>query len=172
MKHIKITKEEVSLAKELSVEMGKLNNSITKGKGNITGFLGEIITANYLGIELSNTYDYDMLFNNLKIDVKSKQVTTPPKDHYECSVAALNTKQECDVYVFTRILPKKWSKNDYSEGWILGYMNKKDYFKTAVFLKKGEVDPSNNWKVPTDCYNMPINKLNKMEELYDKTRAL
>ena len=168
MKHIKITQEDVDLAKKLSTEMGQLNNSITKGRGNITGFLGEIITANYLETELSNTYDYDMIFDNLKIDVKSKRVTSPPKDYYECSVAALNTKQECDIYVFTRILPKKWSDNNYSEGWLLGYMDKKSYFKKATLLKKGEVDTSNNWKVSTDCYNMRISKLNKMEELYEK----
>tara|TARA_R110002020_G_scaffold224361_1_gene433866 strand:+ start:530 stop:1042 length:513 start_codon:yes stop_codon:yes gene_type:complete len=170
VKHIRITKEDVDRAKKLSTEMGKLNNSIMKGKGNITGFLGEIITANYLGTELSNTYDYDIIFNNFKIDVKSKKVTTPPRDHYECSVAALNTKQDCDVYIFTRILPKKWSKHDYSEGWLLGYMDKKDYLKRATFLKKGQVDPSNNWKVRTDCYNLPINELNNLQvlkELYE-----
>jgi len=161
VKHIKIKKEEVDLAKKLSLEMGELNNSITKGRGNIIGFLGEIITANYLDTKISNTYDYDMIFNNLKIDVKSKRVTTPPKDYYECSIAALSAKQKCDMYIFTRI------KNDYSIGWLLGYLDKKEYFKNAKFLKKGEVDPSNNWKVSVDCYNLPINKLNKMEELYE-----
>ena len=62
MKHIKITKEEVSLAKELSVEMGKLNNSITKGKGNITGFLGEIITANEFGLYYQESRRMNLYF--------------------------------------------------------------------------------------------------------------
>tara|TARA_R110000765_G_scaffold365901_1_gene456034 strand:- start:116 stop:622 length:507 start_codon:yes stop_codon:yes gene_type:complete len=165
MKHIKITEKDIEKAKQMSIDMGRLNNSITKGKGNIVGFLGELLVANYLGIKLNNTYDYDMIFNNTKIDVKSKRVTSPPKEHYECSVAALNTKQECDVYVFTRILPKKFSSSNYSEGWLLGYMDKKDYLTKATFLKKGDVDPSNNWKVKTDCYNLPINKLNSIEKL-------
>ena len=142
--------------------MGTLQNSITKGQGNVHGFLGEIITSRFLKSKLSNTYDYDIIYNNLKIDVKTKRVTTPPKDYYECSVASLNTKQLCDVYVFTRIL------KDMTKGWLLGYINKKDYFDKATFLKKGEVDHSNNWKVATDCYNLPINKLNNIERLINE----
>ena len=129
MKHIKITKENVNLANEMSSDMGILNNSITKGKGNVIGFLGEIIVAEELGISLNNTYDYDLVFNNKKIDVKSKRVTSAPRDYYECSVADLNTKQKCDFYVFTRI------KNDLSEGWILGYLEKEKYLEDSKFLK-------------------------------------
>nr|QPI16365.1 MAG: hypothetical protein NIOZUU157_00256 [Virus NIOZ-UU157] len=159
MRHIKITDKHIKLAKKMSSSMGTLNNSITKGQGNIIGFLGEIIVAEYLNIVLSNTYDYDLIYKNKKIDVKSKRVTTPPKDYYECSIAALNTKQKCDLYVFTRI------KNDLSAGWIVGQLNKKEYLNNSKFLKKGEVDSDNNWKVLTDCYNLPINKLKDIEEL-------
>ena len=55
MKHIKITKENVNLANSMSSDMGILNNSITQGKGNVIGFLGEIIVAEELGISLNNT---------------------------------------------------------------------------------------------------------------------
>ena len=159
MKLINITQENITEAKKLSGEMGKLNNSITKGEGNIHGFLGEIITANLLSVSTFNTYDYDIVFNNIKIDVKTKKVNTPPRNYYECSIANLNTKQKCDVYVFTRIL------NDMTKGWLLGYINKKDYFEKATFLRKGSIDPSNNWKVLTDCYNLPINKLKDIDNL-------
>lgn len=160
MKHIKILKEDIELARKMSDNMGALNNSITKGQGNIIGFLGEIIVAQYLDITLNNTYDYDLIYNDKKIDVKSKKVSSPPRDYYECSVAALNTKQKCDLYVFTRI------KNDLSEGWILGCLEKEKYLTASTFLKKGSIDPDNNWKVSTDCYNLPINKLKNIEELY------
>tara|TARA_Y100000296_G_C4985864_1_gene162951 strand:- start:35 stop:526 length:492 start_codon:yes stop_codon:yes gene_type:complete len=159
MRYIKILETHIEQAEKMSKQMGHLNNSITKGKGNIIGFLGEIIVANYLNIILKNTYDYDLVYKNKKIDVKSKRVTTPPKAYYECSIAALNTKQKCDLYVFTRI------KNDLSAGWILGYLEKDKYLKDSKFLKKGEIDLDNNWKVITDCYNLPINKLKDIEEL-------
>jgi len=163
MKRIDITGEDIKEAKLLANNMGTLQNSITKGQGNVHGFLGEIITSKFLKSKLSNTYDYDIIHNNLKIDVKTKRVTTPPRDYYECSVASLNTKQLCDIYVFTRVL------KDMTKGWLLGYINKKDYFDKAVLLKKGDIDPSNNWKVKTDCYNLPINKLNNIENLINET---
>ena len=159
MIHIKIIKEDIDLANKMSSNMGTLNNSITRGKGNVIGFLGEIIVAKYLGITLDNTYDYDLIFNNKRIDVKSKKVSSPPRDYYECSVAALNIKQKCDLYMFTRI------KSDLSEGWILGCLEKEKYLTDSKFLKKGTIDPDNNWKVLTDCYNLPINKLENIENL-------
>ena len=159
MKNIKIKKKDIDRATEMSNNMGTLNNSITKGEGNVIGFLGEIIVANELGINLDNTYDYDLIFDGKKIDVKSKRVTSEPRDYYECSVAALNTKQKCDVYMFTRI------KSDLSEGWILGYLDKEKYLNDSKFLKKGSVDPDNNWRVRTDCYNLPINKLENVDKL-------
>lgn len=146
--------------------MGKLKNSITAGKGNVHGFLGEIITANFLKVNIANTYDYDIIFNSIKIDVKTKRVNTPPRDHYECSIADLNTKQKCDVYVFTRIL------NDMTKGWLLGYINKKEYFEKANFLKKGSIDPSNNWKVSTDCYNLAIHQLEDIDKLKNDRRYM
>jgi len=159
MKNIKIEKEDINLAKKMASSMGTLNNSITKGQGNVIGFLGEIIVAKELGITLDNTYDYDLIFNNKKIDVKSKKVSSAPRDYYECSVAALNTRQKCDLYAFTRI------KNDLSEGWILGCLEKEKYLSDSKFLKKGSIDPDNNWKVLTDCYNLPINKLETVDKL-------
>tara|TARA_R110000744_G_C18937551_1_gene513939 strand:- start:38 stop:532 length:495 start_codon:yes stop_codon:yes gene_type:complete len=163
MKPIKISKSFIDKAKSKSDQMGQLRNSITKGAGNVHGFLGEIITVNELKAEESNTYDYDIKLNNLTIDVKTKRVTTPPRSFYECSVAALNTKQKCDFYVFTRIL------KNMELGWILGYISKEDYFKKANFLKKGTVDPSNGWTVSTDCYNLPISDLKSIEELKHET---
>ena len=159
IKRIKIEKEDVSLANKMSSNMGALNNSITNGKGNVIGFLGEIIVAKELGITLDNTYDYDLIFNDKKIDVKSKRVTSAPRDYYECSVAALNTKQKCDLYMFTRI------RSDLSEGWLLGYLEKEKYLADSNFLKEGSIDPDNNWRVKTDCYNLPINKLKNVGKL-------
>ena len=101
----------------------------------------------------------DLIFDDKKIDVKSKRVTSAPRDYYECSVAALNTRQKCDVYMFTRI------KSDLSEGWILGYLDKEKYLNDSKFVKKGSVDPDNNWRVRTDCYNLPISKLENVDKL-------
>lgn len=139
-------------------EMGVINNSITEGDGNIAGFLGEEIANSVIGGEINNTYDYDIIKDDVKYDVKTKRCTSEPKHYYECSVAAFNTKQKCDQYVFVRVENKfgRWGR-----AWILGSYYKDMYFKDARFLKKGKIDGNNKFKVKADCYNMEIRNLDQ-----------
>ena len=60
MKHIEISEDDIAKATMKATQMGELRNSITKGEGNLHGFLGEIITANELKAEEENTFDYDI----------------------------------------------------------------------------------------------------------------
>ena len=76
-----------------------------------------------------------------------------PQGHFECSVCDYNSKQKCDAYAFVRV------KKDLSVGWLLGVKNKDNYFKESTFMKKGDIDPSNNFVVRADCYNLSIDKL-------------
>ena len=153
MIEINITDDMLIKARAKSVEMGKIHNSILRGRGNMSGFLGEQIALNVLGGRWENTFDYDLVVDNLKVDVKTKQTSVMPLPHYECSIAKLNTKQKCDAYAFVRIL------NDFSKGWFLGVLTKTEYYDKATFLTKGDVDPSNNYTVKADCYNVRIDEL-------------
>lgn len=144
-------------AKEKSKEMGVLNNSIRSGEGNLVGFIGEIIVSEYLGVDLNNTYDYDLVYMNVKCDVKTKECTSPPKINYDCSIASYNTKQKCDAYIFVRVCGYK--------AWILGWLSKKEYFEKSIFLRKGQKDPSNNFTVKANCYNVKIEKLRSIENI-------
>lgn len=157
MIEVVITPDMLVEARDKAAEMGKLRNSITSGAGNIAGFIGEAIAQQVLGGSLMNTYDYDLVLDDgTKIDVKTKQTSVKPLETYECSIVNLNTTQKCDHYVFVRV------KNDFTVGWYLGSYPKEQYFKDAVFRKKGDVDPSNGYVVRSDCYNLPINKLQHM----------
>jgi hypothetical protein len=121
----------------------------------MSGFIGEQIALQILDGKWDNTFDYDLVVNDKKVDVKTKQTSVKPLPHYECSIAKLNTKQKCDAYAFVRIL------NDFSKGWYLGVLTKEDYYDKATFLRKGDVDPSNNYTVKADCYNVRIDELAK-----------
>jgi hypothetical protein len=146
---VKITEDHIKKAKKMAEEMGKLKNSITKGDGNLAGFIGEIIVAELAGAKHKNTYDYDMVLSDGKtVDVKTKRTTVEPKEYYESSVAAFNTKQECDYYAFVRV------HTDLTKAWFLGIISKDVYYMKAHFLRKGEFDNSNNYEVKADCYNM------------------
>lgn len=141
-------------ARDKAAEMGRLRNSIINGAGNIAGFIGEAIAQQVLGGELSNTYDYDLVLPSGKtVDVKTKQTSVKPLESYECSIAALNTTQECDYYAFIRV------KNDFTVGWYLGMYDKKQYMEDATFMKKGTVDASNGYTVKSDCFNLKISEL-------------
>ena len=160
MEEILITKDMINKAKAKANQMGTIKNSITKGQGNIAGFIGEEIVLNYLNEKDNNSYDYDLILKDgRKVDVKTKRTTVKPRTNYDCSVAAFNTKQKCDVYIFCRIL------NDLSKGWILGYKDKEDYFNEARFMKKNEIDPANNFRVRADCYNVAIEDLESIDNL-------
>ena len=149
------TKSQIALARKKANEMGVLKNSITKGKGNVYGFLGEILVSSLIQGRSKNTYDFDIIKNETTIDVKTKTCTSEPRPNYYCSVAAFNIKQQCDIYIFVRIM------EDFSKAWILGACTKEFFYKNAQFNKKGTIDESSpyKWKFKADCYNLPINKL-------------
>lgn len=162
---VPISAETRTIAYAKSDEMGKLNNSILVGKGNEVGFIGEEVVKKYLTeqtsgeIESGNHYDYDFIFQGKKFEVKTKLTTVQPKSSYDCSVANFNPNQKCDYYIFARV-HEFWEK-----GWLLGYMTPKEYYEQAVFMKKGDIDPSNNYTVKADCYNVKILNLRNIKDL-------
>ena len=166
MIQLEIKKEWVEKAKEKAKEMGVLNHSILKGNGNITGFIGEFMVENFLKAKIENTYDYDIIKNNVKIDVKSKRCTSIPRPDYDCSVPAYNTRQKCDLYVFTRIM------NTQDIGWICGVISKKDFFKKARLWKKGQVDESNMMEFKEDSYNLKIGDLVDFKMLLENKKKV
>ncbi len=154
MIEVVITGDMLVTARDKAAEMGKLRNSIISGAGNLAGFIGEAVAQQVMGGVLANTYDYDLILCNGKtVDVKTKQTSVKPLETYECSIAALNTKQDCDYYAFVRV------KNDFSVGWFLGVYEKQQYMLDAKYLTKGTIDPSNSYVVKSDCYNLPIHQL-------------
>jgi hypothetical protein len=141
MIEIEITQEMIIRATKKSLEMGEIRNSITSGMGNIAGFIGEQVANEVIKGIINNTYDYDIIEDNILWDVKTKRCTSRPRPHYECSIAALNTHQICTKYAFVRL----------------------EFYKKAKFLKKGDFDPDNNFTVKADCYNVKISDLNPFE---------
>ena len=135
-------------------KLGVLKNSISKGMGNVAGMLGEEIVLKVLGGKLESNYDYDIIFpDGSTTDVKTKLTTVKPLPKYSCSVSAYNIRQKCDSYTFVRV------KKDLTVGWFLGSINKLDFFNEARFVEKGEIDPTNEYKARTSCFNCPISVL-------------
>lgn len=160
MIEVDITASMRNRAKYYARKLGQLHNSITKGEGNTAGYLGEFAyLETFSGTWTKDDRDYDLITSNdLYADVKTKRCKSKPKLNYECSVANYNAQQDCDIYIFTRV------QKDYTKCWLLGWMETEKYFDLSVFLKEGEIDPSNGWKVRCDCYNLSISDLNEFTE--------
>ena len=135
-----------------------IKDSLRDGEGIFPGLIGEFLVKHVKKGELKNTHDYDLITPaGLKIDAKTKVRSVAPLSHYFCSVTDFNTRQKCDDYAFVSLL------SDYSYGWFLGSIEKKEFYKKAKFFKKGEKDPTSPPHKPfyfkCDCYNLEIYKL-------------
>jgi len=157
MIEVPITEDMIIKAKRMADGMGVLKASIMQGKGNLYGFLGELIYLEACGGKHLNTYDYDIVMDDgTKVDVKTKKTSAVPKPHYDASISNHNLKQACDIYGFCRV------KDDLSVGWVLGNKSKVSFFDGARFVKRGEYDPSNGFKARSDHWSMPIKELDQV----------
>jgi hypothetical protein len=156
---IEITPEMTARAQEKAQEMGELRNSIRRGQGNLAGFLGEeVVLAAWSGSESHNTFQHDITFEDVTFEVKTKDRTVEPRADYEASVANFNTRQQADFYVFVSLFRPKGTQ-EYQRGYVIGVIEKEAYKQQANFLRVGDTDPSNGWRVSADCYNLPYEKL-------------
>lgn len=169
MKEYKPIKVDISaemIEKAKLRDKGAYNNrSFMNGHGNLVGFLGEYITLAYRpDFQLINNFNYDLLFKDYRIDVKTKHQSVPqdPMGYYEASVDVNSLHQELDFYIFCRIFKK--SDNEFPYGWILGAISKDDFFKYARKLKKGDADGDNGYKVRQDCYNIRYDQLKQIKK--------
>jgi hypothetical protein len=78
-----INNEQIQRAENL-YPFGALNGSITNGRSNIYGALGEVVVMDYyshLDVDADSTYDYDMIIDGHKVDVNHTLL---------CSIRLLN----------------------------------------------------------------------------------
>ena len=74
LKEMDIDGDTVNIAHEKAKKLGVVSRSITKGEGNIVGFIGEHLAQSVYGGELINTFKYDLVLpDGRRIDVKTKR---------------------------------------------------------------------------------------------------
>lgn len=169
MIEVKVTDEMVAVATKKAEALGKLKKSITGGEGNVAGFIGEIVTAEYFPkgeIVSDDSKDYDFILDGVTYDIKTKRCTSEPKNTYAVSVAAANVVQKCDRYLFVRVEHVKGEPTNWTgRAWLLGWLAKDVYYAAAKKLKKGQRDGDNWFTVKADCYNLDIKFLTGVDEI-------
>lgn len=128
------------------------------------GYLGEEMVMSFLNVKKpDDNYEYDILFRNIKLEVKSIGCNTTPNDTYLATVNSCDLdgvhKQKADYYVFTRVL------NDLSKGWLMGYISCTEFFEKGVYKKKGDnlIDGVDLEKANATV--LPANQLRLIQEL-------
>lgn len=109
-------------------------------------------------------WGYDIIVNNLKIDIKTMGRKTYPKLHYVNNLIWLQKKYDVDVYIFCSYNYIK------SELTICGRIEKEDFFKKASLYKKWEKRYRSDWTyfiTKADLYEIKNNQLHKVESEHD-----
>tara|TARA_R110001606_G_scaffold152810_1_gene293716 strand:- start:3136 stop:3633 length:498 start_codon:yes stop_codon:yes gene_type:complete len=142
----------------------KFSNNLSKygseKKRIFEGYLGEEIISDFLGIsKVDDTYEFDMISNKgKKIEIKTVSCSFKPKPDYLCTVNSHTEKyvhkQDADYYIFLRIM------NDYSVGWILGWIPCSEFFNIGTFVKKN-TDFGKFRFTKANATVLEINRLNK-----------
>ena len=144
--------------------LGGIYNSITKGDGNYVGRLGELALAKHLGVEVEDHKDYDLIYNDSKVEVKTKRRATKPKQNYTVNIASTSRHQKPDTYAFLSVeYSDRDSGGNYSDLlkiWLCGYKSAEQFFEEAEFWPKGTPDPP-FFKAHSDMYVMKIGELDE-----------
>src|ERR1035438_1331717 len=128
---INITQDILEKATRRANEIPVLKNSIRNGDGRLIGCLGEECCHFYFKTSKESImadrslYNFDLIYNNKKIEVKSKQCYSVPRIDYDGTVYKYNLNQKTDYYLFTRILLNKVTKVPL-KCYLIGYISKKD----------------------------------------------
>ena len=78
MIEIPINDDYMNRAREKASTVGILQGSITGGTSNVVGAIGELVVADSINAKQINTYDYDLVKDGKRIDVKTKRCNTKP----------------------------------------------------------------------------------------------
>lgn len=153
---------------------GEFNNSYHHDKGKIWGYLGEEIVLACLGkdAKLVDDRNFDIEFKGRKIDVKTKTRKDSPRDDFDAMILASAKHQKVDWYFFVSVIAPQNLKDEgrdkilqilktLKKGFVIGCIEKNNFFKQAVLNKAGE--RSNNFLWREDAYTLPYSQLLKYE---------
>lgn len=154
MIHVALTPEMLERAKAL-YPFDALRNSITEGRSNIYGAIGEIVFGDlYSEWTRDSCPDWDYRHpQHGTVDVKTKRTTATPQPHWYCSVAATSLHQRCRYLYFVRV------NEALTDAWLLGWIPADELTERGVFGRKGE-DDGTGWVFKADCWNVRVDALN------------
>ena len=166
IQRVQVTKKQQERARRRARMLGRLRNSITNGRSNYWGMLGEEVVTDFIKGDLADTRDYDVVApNGARLEVKTKKTNTKamPKPFFECSVCDHNTNQQCDAYVFVRVSTLA------PVAFVCGALSRSDFYRLARRFRKGDRDSSNRYVVTENCHNVNMSQLKPLHHFTQKS---
>ena len=161
--------EEIELTDEClnkAIEYSKdrvYKRSMRGEEGTRVGAIGEAVLVDYLRdhnmevIDKRKSTRYDLLVNNKRVEVKTKDRTVAPKPFYECSVPSYNHSHQIPDWFYFISLYREGKV--FKKAYLLGGMTYQQLSQEGVKMNKGEVDERNGWLCRESCININIEKL-------------
>jgi len=112
-------------------------DSLNEDGNRIAGKYGELIFHEVFGGTIDDDYEYDILLDGMKIDVKTSQISVTPLWHYNAVVPADKYRQDCDLYYWVSLYGVD-SDDPFGKAWLCGYMEPDEFFEKASFTKQGD----------------------------------
>jgi len=163
---IPYTEDMVKEARKRAKKMGRLDKSITEGRGNFTGFIAEIAIAEYYGAKVvaDSQYTHDLIMpDGVLVEVKAKRRTVPAKFYFDASIADASKHQISDnpTYFFASVHINDRDVIQESGIQLIGMIEAEEYHAKAKFWKKGEVEVRANrrFKFHVDTWNLVYSEL-------------
>jgi hypothetical protein len=154
---ILISDSNIKKSRKRAAGLQNSKKKISSG-GELYGLLAEELFLDNYGGTLIDNKDYDISHDKIgRIDVKTKRCSSPPEEHYTCSVAEYQLNNDCDYYAFYRI------HKNLNAAWFLGIISKSEFLSKATKLNKGDTD--GNFICKANCYNVKISDLKTISEV-------
>ena len=103
---IELTNQEMGKAYELANELPevmKYNRSGNTQINKMAGRMGEIAWAKYLKAQHVDDFEYDLVHNGKRIEVKTMVRTVAPRLNFSFRIAIHEHVQDCDLYAFASV---------------------------------------------------------------------
>ena len=134
-----------------------------------TGIIGQCLTQHLFGVPLidfKSKFDggVDIIYENIKIDVKTMGRTCEPRPNYVNNFIGLQKNYDVDVYIFCSL--NKTNNNLTFCGWI----SKSDFFYKASLYKKDSLrqrTDGTSFKTKADLFEIENFKLNQTKSIDD-----
>jgi len=148
---------EANLPKKLALDVsGNLH------KNRLGGCIGEVAAASYLERKLEHNYEFDIVHNGFKIDVKTIIRSVKPLPHYACRVVINSHMQECDIYLFACA---GYKNEFYPSAYLCGWASKQEVQQWRK-VNKGDPWPEVLHKTEkSDAYKSTYSTLRPMQQL-------